>query len=199
MCSNIYHCSGSGGCDTSVPPQIAADGSRCDNNNATGCQYKTCRSSACQVVNNIPDGTICSDFNPNAVDSRCQISSCRNGTCSVVVGNKPAGTVCLPTPYDLGPLMGYLSNYVTGTCESAECCARCDGAGHCDNDIREGQGCSNCTNPTNCGGGPNGPLACPSPAELLELRRRHATHFLDTVTETLQNVRRDLGRIEERG
>eukprot|EP00850_Spirogloea_muscicola_P014714 SM000107S14080 [mRNA] locus=s107:465534:474135:+ [translate_table: standard] len=209
MCSNIYHCSGYGGCDTSVPPQTAADGSRCDENNATGCQYKTCmsgpsppllrlpdtaallelprfgpaldycawltvidinvrcilvcRSSACQVVNNVPDGTFCNDFNPNAVDSRCQISSCRNGTCSVVVRNKPAGTVCLPTSnFLVGSLMGYQSNYVTGTCESAECCARCDGAGHCDNDIREGQGCRNCTNPTNCGGGPNGcdPYGC---------------------------------------
>eukprot|EP00850_Spirogloea_muscicola_P023497 SM000362S13784 [mRNA] locus=s362:73646:81633:+ [translate_table: standard] len=182
--------SGTGGCDTSVPPQTAADGSRCDLHHATGCQYKTCRSSACQVVNNVADGTICSD-NPNVVDGRCQISSCRNGTCSRFVGNKPAGMVCLPHPLDVGPLVGWIANYITGTCESAECCARCDGAGNCDRDIREGQACRNCTIRPTVGAVPTDLLFAflrlLELLELLELRRRHATHNLDTVKGTLQS------------
>eukprot|EP00850_Spirogloea_muscicola_P004746 SM000020S06096 [mRNA] locus=s20:1143484:1147958:+ [translate_table: standard] len=97
----------------------------CGSTSGMGCANMACSAGQCQISNVYANGTICDIHNPNAIDDRCQVSSCSNGQCSNVVSNKPAGTVCLPTP------TGYEDNgyfYIDGTCESDECCAHCDGA-----------------------------------------------------------------------
>eukprot|EP00850_Spirogloea_muscicola_P014096 SM000099S25202 [mRNA] locus=s99:103190:106609:+ [translate_table: standard] len=118
-------CTGRGSCDYSKY-YTAASGTMCGSTPGMGCANMACSAGQCQVSSVYANGIICDTHNPNALDDRCQVSSCSNGQCSNVVSNKPAGTVCLPTP------TGYESEgyfYIDGTCESDECCAHCDGTG----------------------------------------------------------------------
>eukprot|EP00850_Spirogloea_muscicola_P004756 SM000020S06106 [mRNA] locus=s20:995237:1001539:- [translate_table: standard] len=147
-------CSGAGQCDYSKY-YTAANGTACGPQTGKRCQDQACSLGQCQTAKRYPNSTICDEYNPNALDVRCQVSSCSAGECTNVTSNKPAGTVCLPTPGQ------YYMPYITGTCETDECCAHCDGAGRCDEDIRDGQSCTKCTGPS-CGKGTSGcePSGC---------------------------------------
>eukprot|EP00850_Spirogloea_muscicola_P021319 SM000244S08554 [mRNA] locus=s244:23702:30065:- [translate_table: standard] len=151
-CDDIHTCDGVGGCDYSKY-HTAANGTACGPQTGPFCSKGACRLGQCQPATIYPNGTICDTlYNPNggnAIDDQCLISSCIHGECTNIVGNKPAGTVCLP-PAEL-----YDHPYIFGTCESDECCAHCDGAGKCDRDIRDGQSCTKCTT-SFCGEGSSG-------------------------------------------
>eukprot|EP00850_Spirogloea_muscicola_P011880 SM000075S21969 [mRNA] locus=s75:352291:354407:+ [translate_table: standard] len=123
------------------------------------CNIYTCdgdfRGGKCETVRIHHDGTFCdvNTANATAIDPRCQINACSNGQCTTVVSKKPVGSVCHPSFLDVDH---YFDFYDTGgSCISNECCAQCDAAGRCDDNIRDGMSCTKCTEGY-CSEGPGG-------------------------------------------